>query len=179
MTNEIWVPKGTEVLTTDGWEKVEKVVRLTFDLMAPNLSTGKLVRQKVTSPKTMKYNGDISYIRADGLFIRFKEAAIIAKEEFLMGLDSIPDVGYNYKQEKYSGMLYSFQTKTTTAIFRNPLQGINAVDTLLPSEELSQDDYEDGGFEDPDNVESFSTSLRHHRLREELEPDYWVSHTRW
>ena len=186
--NQIWVPKGTEILTVEGWSKVEYLYNRGGDIMTVNLAKRKIERQRVTQLQQTQSKGKINEIRSEFSLIRFQSGVLIPKKDIFDGFDEIPSISHTFKQVGYGGLLFSFQSGNNTAILRNPFKGISIASRLDLDEGLfTQDEYEDRGEVGYlDNIEADeileSRWAKHKERPKEVSstiPDYWISRTSW
>lgn len=171
MNNEIWLPEGTNILTSQGWMPIESCLDGSVQIMGPK--NGKITRQRLKSFAKISLKCSITEIWAESVVMVFKSAFPIPKHEILKSFENLNEQHTSYIRKKRINNLVNIDIPGEIIIIKSSVdKKSGAKADLLEDSEFTQDDYEDG------YSPSFADAIYENVIINGT-CDYWFSRTKW
>jgi len=176
--NRLWVPEGTEILTTEGWTPIQLFYSCPQEIICI-VYGGSIKRQSVKSCLKRQIKDKLSVIKSDNRLIKFYNACVVSKDEFFNGFEEESTYGITYSQRQFNGHVYHIDLPDCAVFLRN----VGKVATIQEESQddiFTQDDYEEGrsiGFSCL--IDATTKVKRGAEKTAGIIPDYWISLTNW
>ena len=171
MKNEIWLPEGTEILTSQGWLPIEDCLDGSVYIMGP--LKGKITKQRLKSFAKLSLKCHITDLWSESGVLSFHRAFPVPKHEIFKSFEDLKGDYSTFIRKKKTNNLVNINIPGEIIIIKTSWGEKTAGERDLSDEsDFTQDDYEDG------NSPSFVDAIFENSIIKGT-CDYWFSRTRW
>jgi hypothetical protein len=121
--NRMWLPSSAEILTTEGWEKLQNITKYLVPVMAADLESKKVVQTCLKGTLTLPPRRRVlSTVNSETQYIEFWKAMPLEKTDLFPAVPKTGLYGYRFEQVVREEMLIAIEiTDPSLAVFvRHP-----------------------------------------------------------